>query len=62
MIEAHRSNQAGLPAKFEKAPAWPANLGNLIDALRPRIERDKIAAVVLTSFGVTHSPGSNISW
>jgi DNA end-binding protein Ku len=38
MIELIRSKQAGLPAPTEKAPARPANVVNLMDALRRSIE------------------------
>jgi DNA end-binding protein Ku len=38
MIELIRSKQAGLPAPIEKAPARPANVVNLMDALRRSIE------------------------
>jgi DNA end-binding protein Ku len=38
MIELIRSTQAGLPAPKEKAPARPANVVNLMDALRRSIE------------------------
>ena len=38
MIELIRSKQAGLPAPKEKAPARPANVVNLMDALRRSIE------------------------
>jgi DNA end-binding protein Ku len=38
MIELIRSKQAGLPALKEKAPARPANVVNLMDALRRSIE------------------------
>src|SRR5262249_53897369 len=38
MIELIRSKQAGLPAPREKAPARPANVVNLMDALRRSIE------------------------
>jgi len=38
MIELIRSKQAGLPAPQEKAPARPANVVNLMDALRRSIE------------------------
>jgi DNA end-binding protein Ku len=40
MIELIRSKQAGLPAPTEKAPARPANVVNLMDALRRSIEGD----------------------
>ncbi len=40
MIELIRSKQAGLPAKVEKAPARPANVVNLMDALRRSVEGD----------------------
>ena len=38
MIEFIRSKQAGLPAPTEKAPARPANVVNLMDALRRSID------------------------
>jgi len=38
MIELIRSKQAGLPAPKETAPAKPANVVNLMDALRRSIE------------------------
>ena len=38
MIELIRSKQAGLPAPKEKPPARPANVVNLMDALRRSIE------------------------
>ena len=38
MIELIRSKQAGLPAPKEKAPARPANVVNLMAALRRSIE------------------------
>jgi DNA end-binding protein Ku len=38
MIELIRSKQAGLPTPTEKAPARPANVVNLMDALRRSIE------------------------
>jgi DNA end-binding protein Ku len=38
MIELIRSKQAGLPAPTERAPARPANVVNLMDALRRSIE------------------------
>ena len=38
MIELIRSKQAGLPAPAENAPARPANVVNLMDALRRSIE------------------------
>ena len=38
MIELIRSKQAGLPAKTEKAPTRPANVVNLMDALRRSVE------------------------
>src|SRR4029079_13845614 len=38
MIELIRSKQAGLPAPKERAPARPANVVNLMDALRRSIE------------------------
>ncbi len=38
MIELIRSKQAGMPAPQEKAPARPANVVNLMDALRRSIE------------------------
>jgi DNA end-binding protein Ku len=38
MIELIRSKQAGLPAPKEKAPARPANVVNLMDALKRSIE------------------------
>src|SRR3954453_6646652 len=38
MIELIRSRQAGLPAPTERAPARPANVVNLMDALRRSIE------------------------
>jgi DNA end-binding protein Ku len=38
MIELIRSKQAGLPAPTEKAPARPANVVNLMDALRRSID------------------------
>jgi DNA end-binding protein Ku len=38
MIELIRSKQAGLPAPKEKAPTRPANVVNLMDALRRSIE------------------------
>jgi DNA end-binding protein Ku len=38
MIELIRSKQAGLPAKTEKASARPANVVNLMDALRRSVE------------------------
>ena len=38
MIELIRSKQAGLPAPKEKAPSKPANVVNLMDALRRSIE------------------------
>jgi DNA end-binding protein Ku len=38
MIELIRSKQAGLPAPTEKAPSRPANVVNLMDALRRSIE------------------------
>ena len=38
MIELIRSKQAGLPAPSEKVPARPANVVNLMDALRRSIE------------------------
>jgi DNA end-binding protein Ku len=38
MIELIRSKQAGLPAPTEKAPPLPANVVNLMDALRRSIE------------------------
>src|SRR5205823_11639646 len=38
MIELIRSKQAGLPAPTEKAPARPANVVNLMDALKRSIE------------------------
>src|ERR1044072_1892738 len=38
MIELIRSKQAGLPAPKEKAPSRPANVVNLMDALRRSIE------------------------
>jgi DNA end-binding protein Ku len=41
MIELIRSKQAGLPAPAEKAPARPANVVNLMDALRRSIEEGK---------------------
>src|ERR1044072_1775851 len=40
MIELIRSKQVGLPAPTEKAPARPANVVNLMDALRRSIEVD----------------------
>ena len=40
MIELIRSKQAGLPAPKERAPARPANVVNLMDALRRSIEDD----------------------
>jgi DNA end-binding protein Ku len=43
MIELIRSKQAGLPAPTEKAPARPANVVNLMDALRRSIEGDGAA-------------------
>jgi DNA end-binding protein Ku len=41
MIELIRGKQAGLPAPKEKAPARPANVVNLMDALRRSIEDKK---------------------
>lgn len=41
MIELIRSKQAGLPTKVEKAPARPANVVNLMDALRRSVEADQ---------------------
>jgi DNA end-binding protein Ku len=38
MIELIRSKQAGQPASKEKAPARPANVVNLMDALKRSIE------------------------
>src|SRR5438105_15759624 len=38
MIELIRSKQAGLPAPTEKAPSRPANVVNLMDALRRSVE------------------------
>ena len=38
MIELIRSKQAGLPAPKEKTPSRPANVVNLMDALRRSIE------------------------
>jgi DNA end-binding protein Ku len=38
MIELIRSKQAGLPTKTEKAPSRPANVVNLMDALRRSID------------------------
>src|SRR5438045_4174222 len=38
MIELIRSKQAGLPAPTQKSPARPANVVNLMDALRRSIE------------------------
>jgi DNA end-binding protein Ku len=38
MIELIRSKQAGLPAPKEKAASRPANVVNLMDALRRSIE------------------------
>jgi len=38
MIELIRSKQAGLPPPKEKAPSRPANVVNLMDALRRSIE------------------------
>jgi DNA end-binding protein Ku len=38
MIELIRSKQEGLPAPKEKAPSRPANVVNLMDALRRSIE------------------------
>ena len=38
MIELIRSKQAGMPAKVEKAPSRPANVVNLMDALRRSVE------------------------
>jgi DNA end-binding protein Ku len=38
MIELIRSKQAGLPARKEKPAARPANVVNLMDALRRSIE------------------------
>jgi DNA end-binding protein Ku len=40
MIELIRSKQAGLPARIEKPVAQPANVVNLMDALRRSIEGD----------------------
>ena len=40
MIELIRSKQAGMPAPKETAPARPANVVNLMDALRRSIEGD----------------------
>jgi DNA end-binding protein Ku len=41
MIELIRSKQAGLPTKVEKAPSRPANVVNLMDALRRSVEGDQ---------------------
>ena len=41
MIELIRSKQAGLPTKVEKAPTHPANVVNLMDALRRSVEGDQ---------------------
>ena len=41
MIELIRSKQAGLPTKVEKAPTRPANVVNLMDALRRSVEGDQ---------------------
>ena len=41
MIELIRSKHAGLPAPQEKAPARPANVVNLMDALRRSIEESE---------------------
>ena len=51
MIELIRSKQAGLPAPTEKAPARPANVVNLMDALRRSIEDTggKAAAAKMTT-------------
>jgi DNA end-binding protein Ku len=38
MIELIRTKQAGLPAPKEKAPSRPANVVNLMDALRRSVE------------------------
>ena len=38
MIELIRTKQAGLPAKVDKAPSRPANVVNLMDALRRSVE------------------------
>ena len=43
MIELIRSKQAGLPTKGE-APARPANVVNLMDALRRSVEGDQAAS------------------
>jgi DNA end-binding protein Ku len=40
MIELIRSKQAGQPAKTEKVPSRPANVVNLMDALKRSIEAD----------------------
>ena len=40
MIELIRSKQAGLPAPKEKAAARPANVANLMDALRRSVESE----------------------
>jgi DNA end-binding protein Ku len=42
MIELIRSKQAGLPAPKEKAAARPANVVNLMDALRRSIEGKEV--------------------
>ena len=44
MIELIRSKQAGLPAPKEKAASRPANVVNLMDALRRSIDGGKGAA------------------
>jgi DNA end-binding protein Ku len=41
MIELIRSKQAGLPAPKEKATSRPANVVNLMDALRRSIDGGK---------------------
>jgi DNA end-binding protein Ku len=41
MIELIRSKQAGLPTKVEKVPTRPANVVNLMDALRRSVEGDQ---------------------
>src|SRR5260370_1147211 len=48
MIELIRSKQAGVPAPTEKAPARPANVVNLMDALRRTMADSGKAGGVMT--------------
>jgi DNA end-binding protein Ku len=61
MIELIRSKQAGLPPPKEKAPARPANVVNLMDALRRSVEDSKRGSKAATSKKAAVAPAETSS-